>query len=128
MLIQKKNVQDFYNEVHCQFPKLKELKIWDKYDWSLEGCEHSMLMTNLSREMAIWATDGDLKETQRLMDFIEDYFCEGDSSVISFLYTDFLVTIMEIENKRIRETIKKMMKSNTAKYYRQLYNFYREAN
>ena len=62
------------------------------------------------------------------MDFIENYFNEGDSSVTSIIYTDFLVTIMEIKDKETRETIKKMMKPETAQHYKQLFNFYREAN
>ena len=128
MLVQKKNFGDFYNDIRNQFPKMKELTTWDEYDWSLEIYENSMIMTELSREMAVWSLDGKLEETQRLMDFIENYFHEGDSSVTSIIYTDFLVTIMEIKDKETRETIKKMMKPETAKHYKQLFNFYREVN
>jgi O-acetylhomoserine/O-acetylserine sulfhydrylase-like pyridoxal-dependent enzyme len=62
------------------------------------------------------------------MDFIEKYFYDGSLEVISIIYTDFLVTIMEIDDKEIRETIKKMMKPETAKQYMELFKYYQEPN
>ena len=128
MLVRKKNFEDFYNEIRSQFPKMRELTTWDNYAWTLNGCENSMIMTELSQEMAVWASNGEVEETQRLLDFIENYFFEGDNGVTSIIYTDFLVTIIEIKDKEIRETIKRMMKPETAKHCKQLFKFYREAN
>tara|TARA_R110002124_G_scaffold279534_1_gene452133 strand:- start:361 stop:684 length:324 start_codon:yes stop_codon:yes gene_type:complete len=107
---------------------MRELTTWDNYAWTLNGCENSMIMTELSQEMAVWASNGEVEETQRLLDFIENYFFEGDNGVTSIIYTDFLVTIIEIKDKEIRETIKRMMKPETAKHCKQLFKFYREAN
>jgi hypothetical protein len=125
MLLQKKNFEDFYNEIRSQFPKMKELDTWDKYDWSLQGHENSAIMTELSREMANWVTKGNELDVQRLMNIVEKYFIEGDVPVISIIYTDFLVTIMEVK-KEIRERIKKMMGPETEKHYKNLFKFYRE--
>jgi hypothetical protein len=125
MLLQKKNFEDFYNEIRDQFPKMRQLNTWDKYDWSLGGSENSMIMSELSMEMANWVADGQESEGKRMMDMIERYFHEGDIPVISIIYTDFLVTIME-QRKEIREVIKKMMGSETEKHYKNLFKFYRE--
>jgi uncharacterized Fe-S cluster-containing protein len=125
MLLQKNNFVDFYNEIRDQFPKMKELETWDKYDSSLDGYENSMIMSELSEEMARWVAEGREKEGQRLMDLIERYFHEGDVPVTSIIYTDFLVTIMEAK-KGTREAIKKMMGPETEKHYKNLFKFYRE--
>ena len=127
MLLQKKNFEDFYNEIRDQFPKMRELDTWDKYDWSLNGSENFMIMSELSMEMANWINDGQESEGQRLMDLIERYFHEGDVPVTSIIYTDFLVTIMEAK-KVTRETIKRMMGPETQRHYKNLFNFYRESD
>ena len=125
MLLQKKNFVDFYNEIRDQFPKMRELDTWDNYDWSLEGSENSMIMSELSKEMANWVANGQESEGRSMMDMIERYFHEGDVPVTSIIYTDFLVTIMEVK-KEVREKIKRMMGPQTEKHYKNLFNFYRE--
>jgi hypothetical protein len=80
MLLQNKNFQDFYNEIRDQFPKMKELDIWTNYDWSSDGFEHSIIMSELSREMAKWVSEGQESEGQKLMSLVERYFQEGEHS------------------------------------------------
>ena len=125
MLLQKKNFEDFYNEIRDQFPKMRELDTWNKYVWTLDGYENSMIMIELSKEMANWVANGKESEGKKLMDVIERYFHEGDMPLTSIIYTDFLVTIMEAK-KDVREVIKKMMGSETEKQYKNLFEFYRE--
>jgi hypothetical protein len=127
MLLQKKNFLDFYTEIREQFPRMRALKTWDKYNWGLDGYENSAIMTELSIEMAKWVVEGQELEAQKLMDIIERYFYEGDVPVTSIIYTDFMVTIMEAE-KGTREKIKKMMGSETERHYKNLLNFYRESD
>ena len=122
---QKKSFVDFYNEIRNQFPKMRKLDTWNNYDWSSDGCKNSVIMTELSREMADWVAQGQETEGQRLMDLIERYFHEGDVPVTSIIYTDFLVTIMEAK-KGTWDTIKKMMGTETERHYKNLFNFYRE--
>lgn len=126
MLVQKKNYEDFYKEIRQEFPRMKQLGIWEECDWSNNGYEHSMIMSELSQEMAIWITEGLDSEVQRLMDTIERYFEEGTISVTSIIYTDFLVTIMEAK-KEVRDIIKSMMGSETQKHYQKLFDGYRES-
>jgi hypothetical protein len=58
MLLQKKNFEDFYNDIRRQFPKIKELTTWDRYDWTLKGHENSQIIEEISLEMAVWASNG----------------------------------------------------------------------
>ena len=125
MMLQKKNFRDFYNEIRVQFPEMRKLDTWDKYDWSSDGFEHSIIMSELSREMADWVAEGQVSEGQKMMDLIERYFIEGDVPVISIIYSDYLVTIMEAK-KDVREMIKKMMGPETEKSYKNLLQLYRE--
>lgn len=125
MLKQKTHV-DFYNELRGQFPKMERLNTWKENDWSEDGNDIMFIMTELSQELARWVADGERDDVQRVMDIVELYFIEGSSTVASFLYTDFLVTVMEAK-KEDREVIKAMMKPETAKHYNNLFNFYREA-
>jgi predicted XRE-type DNA-binding protein len=127
MLVPKKNIEQFYTELMSQFPQLKELSIWQECDWSEQGYENSRIMTAIAQEMANWAANNQLQQTQLLLDFIESSFFDFDNRVTSFIYTDFLVTFMEIKDKETREMLKKQMKSETAKHYQQLFKFYREA-
>lgn len=125
MLEQKKNLEDFYKEIRNEFPRMNKLETWVKYDWSISGFEHSIIMSELSHELANWVASGQNTEAQKLMDKVESYFHEGDVRVTLIIYTDFLVTIMEAK-KEDREMIKRMMGSETKKHYINLLNLYRE--
>ncbi|RXK57788.1 hypothetical protein ESA94_19915 [Lacibacter luteus] len=106
---------------------MKQLKTWDNYDRSPNSVENSLIMSDLSEEMAKWVEEGDEIDARRLMDTIERYFHEGDLPLTSIIYTDFLVTIMEAK-RETRELIKTMMGSETKKNYFKLFNFYRESD
>lgn len=125
MVVQKTQV-DFYNELRSQFHKIEKLSTWKEYDWSSDGFDNAFIMTELSQELERWVADGERDDVQRVMDIIELYFHEGNSAVTSFLYTDFLVTVMEAK-KEDRDVIKAMMKPETVKHYSNLLNLYREA-
>ncbi len=126
MTLKQKTQVDFYNELRDEFPKMKKLSTWDEYDWSIDGYDTMFIMTEIAQELAKWVQDGERDDVQRLMDIVELYFHEGNSTVTSFLYTDFLVTVMEAK-KEDRDVIKSMMKPETARHYSNLFNFYREA-
>lgn len=51
----------------------------------------------------------------------------GDVRFTSFIYTDFLVTIMEAKNQP-REVIKSMIVPETKKLYIRLFDLYRESD
>ena len=125
MPVHKKNFQDFYKEVRDQFPQVRELDIWNNYSWGLNGNENSFIMTDLSKEMAGWVSEGLISEALRLMNMVERYLNEADIAVSSIIYTDFLVTIMEA-NKEVRDLIKKLMGPETEKHYKNLLKLYRE--
>lgn len=128
MLVKKKNFENFYSEIRSEFPKIRALSTWDENDWSIDGSDNSIIMSEICVEMSLWASKGYLIDTRKLMDFIEEYFSIGDMLVTSIIYTSFLVTIMEIKNKENRDTIKQMMGSKSSKNYIHLLDYYREAN
>ena len=128
MLVKKKNFENFYSEIRSEFPKIRALSTWDENDWSIDGSDNSIIMSEICVEMSLWASKGYLIDTRKLMDFIEEYFSIGDMLVTSIIYTSFQVTIMEIKNKENRDTIKQMMGSKSSKNYIHLLDYYREAN
>lgn len=123
-----KNITQFYKILKSNFPKINQCKFWDEYDWSEEGYENSFIMTEIAQEISSWDTKLEFGELTKLFNIIEIGFVEYDNSTSSFLATDFLVTIMEIKNKLIRDKIKKMMGSKTQENYRAMLKFYRENN
>ncbi len=127
MLVKKKNIEEFYNELRSKFPNLNELKTWDENDWSVDGgIDHCAIMTDIAREVRNWSAAGQLGEIEKLFQIIETYWNEGDSTVTSYIYTDFLVTIMEIKKEQ-REPIKALMKATTQQEYNNLLHLYRES-
>lgn len=123
----KKNFEDFYCHIRNEFPKIKLLDTWDKYDWSLNGNDNSIIMSELCVEMASWVAKSNQTETKYFMDIIENYFNEGDISLTSIIYSDFLVTVMELKTD-IRDVIRVMMGVETKTHYKNLLNFYKEAS
>lgn len=121
-----KNITQFYKELKNNFPKINQCKFWDEYDWSEEGYENSFIMTEIAREVSGWNVKSEYGDFTKLFKIIEDGFVEYDKSTSSFLATDFLVTIMEIKDKFIRDEIKKFMRSKTKENYGEMLKFYRE--
>lgn len=127
MHIPKKNIEQFYRALQEQFPEINNLSTWINYAWYENGSENSMIMSEIADEMIRWASEERWAETENMLNFIEDAFTEYDKRTSSFIYTDFLVEITEIKNKKLRESIKALMKTETANQYKQLLHFYREA-
>jgi hypothetical protein len=127
MLDNKKNIEEFYIDLKNKFPKIAELKTWNKYNWSIEGYENSMIMSDLAEEIILWTSNDKLEDSRNFFNFLELCLNVYDERVTSFIYTDFLITIMEAENKETRELIKKMMLSKTKEFYQLLFQFYSES-
>lgn len=127
MLDNKKNIEEFYIELKNKFPKIAELKTWNIYNWSVESYENSMIMSDLAEEIILWTSNDKLEDSRNFFNFLELCLNAYDERVTSFIYTDFLVTIMEAENSETRELIKKMMLSKTKELYQRLFQFYSES-
>ena len=121
-----KNINQFYQYLKNTFPQINRCKFWDEYDWSENGYENSFIMTEIAREINSWNVKSEYDEFTKLFQIIENGFTEYDNATSSFLTTDFLVTIMEIEDKNTRDEIKKFMKSKTQEKYKEMLKFYRE--
>jgi len=128
MLDNKKNIEEFYIDLKHRFPEITELKTWNKYNWSVDGCENSMIMSELAEEIILWTSNNKLEDSQNFFDYLELCLEVYDERVTSFIYTDFLLTIMEAKEKETRELIKKMMLSKTKEFYQRLFQFYSESN
>lgn len=127
MLMEKKNIESFYKELKTNVSKIDDLNIWQEYDWSENnGIENSAIMTELAREISKWNPKTDYGDFSAFFQTIEDGFLNFDKTTSSYLATDFLVTIMEIKDKFIRDEIKKFMRNETQKQYREMLHFYRE--
>lgn len=127
MLDNKKNIEEFYIDLRNQFPKIKELKTWDKYNWTVEGNENSMIMSELGDEIILWTFNNKLDLTRKFLNYLELCLDVYDERVTSFIYTDFLTTIMEIKDRNKRASIKEMMSDKTKELYQKLFQFYRES-
>ncbi|TDO71065.1 hypothetical protein EV143_11057 [Flavobacterium chryseum] len=127
MLDNKKNIEEFYIDLKNKFPKIAELKTWNKYNWSIEGSENSMIMSDLAEEIIFWTSNDKLEDSRFFFEYLESCLKNYDQRVTSFIYTDFLVTIIETKNKEARELIKKMMLSKTKEFYQRLFQFYSES-
>lgn len=121
------NITQFYRKLKENFPKINQKTFWNEYDWSEEGYENSFIMTEIAREICCWNIKTEYWELDNLFKIIEIGLTEYDEKTCSFLATDFLVTLMEKENKIVRDEIKKLMRKKTQETYRDMLKFYREA-
>jgi hypothetical protein len=96
-------------------------------DWSNEGCEHSVVMSEVAKEMMRWAKNNEWQKVTELLNEIETGFIEGSHKLIAYLGTDFTVTITECKNQQVREQIKKLMGKLTYNAYLMNLRGYREA-
>lgn len=103
------------------------MKTWNKYNWSVDGSENSMIMSDLAEEIILWTSNNKLEDLRNFFDYLESCLEVYDERVTSFIYTDFLVTIMEEKGKESRELIKKMMLSKTKEFYQRMFQFYSES-
>lgn len=121
-----KTCEQFYQELRNNFPKIHQCEFWNEYDWSEEGYESSFIMTEIAREISRWNIESEYSELTKLFQIVENGFVEYNIKTSSYLATDFLVSIMEIEDKFIRDEIKKFMRSKTQQEYRKMQKFYKE--
>ena len=121
-----KTITEFYQNLKNNFSKIDQCSFWNKYDWSEEGYENSFIITEIAREISQWNTKSECAEFDNLFQIIENGFLEYDIKTSSLLATDFLVSLMEIKEKRIRDEIKKFMRSKTQEKYGEMLKFYRE--
>ncbi|WP_117883744.1 DUF7674 family protein [Aureibaculum luteum] len=121
----KQTAFDFYTSLEKQFPKIKKLQILKGIDLEEDGFENSGIMTKLAEELTQFVLDGELQEAIQFMNNVEEAFNSSEDTVTNYLYTDFLVTIME-QKKKPREYLKSIMGIKTKEHYKNLFSFYRE--
>ncbi len=113
----KTDFESLYHKLFQKFPDLKRNDVWEKWEWSNQSCEQSVVISEVSREMIKWAEEENWQQVEDLLDEIESAFINGAESVISYLGTDFTVTVMECKNPAIRKRIKQLMGHITFKAY-----------
>ncbi|KAA3440782.1 DUF7674 family protein [Rufibacter hautae] len=111
-----------------EFPQIEQLPVWSKYDWKKEPAFHSIILSDIAREMVNWAKKGDYVNVKRLMDYMESAFINGSFAVQAYLGTDFTVSILETKEKEVRDKIKSLMGPETTYAYKLNLNGYREPN
>lgn len=121
-----KNITQFYHNLKNTFPKINQCKFWDEYYLSDNLYENSLIMTEIAREVNTWSIKSEFQEFTKFFEIIENGYTEYDVTTSSFLTTDFLVTIIENEDKNIRDEIKKFMKNKTQEKYNEMLIFYNE--
>lgn len=117
-----KDIQSFYANIRTQFPKLSGLDVWQE-----EDPFHSHTMTVVAREVGNWVAAGQMEEAKEFMQTIESAWRNYDDQTTSFIYTDLIVTIMELP-KLQRESLKSMMGTQTREQYQRLLSMYRESD
>jgi hypothetical protein len=65
-------------------------------------------MTLLAIKLTLFAQGGKHEEAVKFLNYVENAFQIADDTVTNYLYTDFLVTIME-QKKEQREYLKSIM-------------------
>lgn len=115
-------IDSFYANIRTQFPKLSGLDVWQE-----EDPFHSHTMTVIAREVGKWVAAGQMEEAKEFMQTIESAWRNYDDQTTSFIYTDLIVTIMELP-KLQRESLKSMMGTQTREQYQRLLSMYRESD
>ena len=123
----KLDIETFYKNLQSKFPELQKLSIWNEWDWSNDGVEHSPVMSELATELIRWSQNNEWQKVTELLNEIETAFIEGTHKLIAYLGTDFTVTITECKNQKDRENIKKLMGKQTFDAYQMNLRGYREA-
>ena len=115
----------FYTSLEKEFPRIQKLQLLKGIDIEEDEWEHSGIMTKLSKELAQFVADREFKEAEKFMFMVEGAFHNSENTITNYLYTDFLVTIMELKTEQ-REYIKSIMGIKTKENYKNLFAFYRE--
>lgn len=124
----KQTFEEFYTALRKDFPKIDSISVWQEWDWSNDSCEHSVVMSEIAREMVSWTKEDNYKDINRLLNYVEQALTNASEGVQAFIGTDFTVTILETEDKQIRENIKALMQPQTAQAYKINLRGYREPN
>ena len=119
------STEEFYTNLENQFPKVKDLELLNGIDIEEDGFENCGLMTSLAKTLTQYAKENDNKNVSKFLNMVEEAFETANDTIQNYLYTDFLVTIME-QKKEERELIKSLMGSKTKLRYKKLRTFYRE--
>jgi hypothetical protein len=118
----------FYQDLCGSFPQIKNLSTWAQYNWKDDPAWHSAILSDIAREMIAWAKAGNWRDVERLLAMVEVGFTNGNQNVHAYLGTDFTVTILECDDRPVREKIKSMFLPVTAEVYRMSLGGYREPN
>ena len=128
MLPQKVEIGTFYEKLREMFSALKELPFWTEWHDGNDGYVNTMVMSHLATELIGWATNGNWSDVKTFLNEIEEGFINGDDTVVTFLGTDFTVTILECRNISVREKIKELMGIVTRDAYQINLGGYNERN
>ncbi|RYY19453.1 MAG: hypothetical protein EOO04_22005 [Chitinophagaceae bacterium] len=118
--------ETFYNRLKNHFPRVTNHNVWVEWRNETEDYVHSMILSALAEEVIIWAQEGDYQGVRSFLNEIENALNFGDSILVSYIGTDFTVSILECKDSMIREKIKSMMGPRTAGAYKTNLGGYRE--
>ncbi len=85
-------------------------------------------MKKLGELVILWAQNYETDKIQNLLDFFELNYKTFSDEITCYIYTDFLPTLVTMNNSKLRESIKNMFQSELMKNYKQLIElgFYKE--
>lgn len=119
-MITRKNRLQFYLEFRHSFPEIDQMEFWKEYNYINEPFSSSGIMNEIGKIAIEWAERSEFEKTQRLMNFFEQSYQLYNDEATCYIYTDFLPTIISMENSELRETIKTQILPETMKLYNQL--------
>jgi len=120
--------ETFYSRLKNHFPRVANHNVWAEWRNETEDYVHSMILSTLAREVILWAQEGDYQAVRSFLNEIEKAFEFGDTILVSYIGTDFTVSILECKDSRVREKIKSLMSPRTADAYKTNLGGYREPN
>ncbi|QHT66180.1 hypothetical protein GXP67_05600 [Rhodocytophaga rosea] len=126
--VSKQTFEEFYNGLKKDFSKIESLPVWQEWNWRNNSYEHSVIMSEIAREMISWAKEDNYEDIGRLLNHIEQALNNAKYGVGAIIGTGFTVTIIETEDKQTREKIKALMQPRTAEAYRINLRGYKEPN
>jgi len=123
--MEEQTVLEFYKYVDTKYSGINISKLYVGVNFDEDGFENAGIMTTLAEQVTQIAKEENFKEAKQVLDTIEIAFEKGENTLRSYLYTDFLVTIME-QKKEQREYLKSIMSDKTMNHYRELLKLYQE--
>ena len=123
MLVRMKNTKSFYAELRSLLPEIEALEVWNSYDSEGVGFIGAEILTTIGKVTINLGSNNKTASIKKLLDFFELSYNEFEDGANSYVYTDFLPTILVSKNKELREQIKSRMGAITRKQYNQLIEF-----